>query len=136
MTQGIQPRSTKIDRNPTLKATAWTTILDVKGQGDLIGIAIRDPDDLTQNENLRITIDGAIVLSAPHDAGTTYDRLNIQNSIIENAITAWANVNETDNAIPFARTLKVEYSRTAAGTTGLDINILYDITETGLETVT
>jgi len=113
-----------------LKATDYATILEVNDRGALRGIYWSDPDTLTQNETLRITIDGDVVLDAAKDTPNTAEYLNLVKSILSNTI-----VNTTDEPTitsqktPFHSSLKIEYKRAAAGTTGLSVTVLYSVKE-------
>jgi len=110
----------------TLKATDYTTILEVNDRGALRGIYWTDPDNATQNETLRITIDGDIVLDGTRDIPNTWEYLNLAKSILSNTptVTTDEGVISTQK-ISFHTSLKIEYKRAAAGTTGLSITIVY-----------
>ena len=129
---------TRRDRNTGLKATALTNILNVDSlSGILMAIYCTDPDDLTQNERLQITVDGTVVLNdVAYDIPVTDDFVQLLASIAKGAVISGTAVNTQVGAqldakfgIPFDRSLQVSYLRAAAGTTGLTINIVYAVRE-------
>jgi len=109
-----------------LKATDYTTILEVTDRGNLRGIYWTDPDNASQNETLRITIDGDIVLDAAKDVPNTWEYLNIIKSIITSAITTTTDEDvQSTQKVPFHHSLKIEYKRASAGSTGLSLTCVW-----------
>ena len=110
-----------------LKATAWATIVSVTGEGELRAIGWVDPDDLTQNEHLRVTIDDVVLFTVASGVPNYTEYLNLVAIMLDQSYIGM------DKAamplvppFPFTRNLKVEYYRDAAGTTGLSIRVLYE----------
>jgi len=134
--QQTQPKGTIILRETALKAIVYTEILNVRGQGHLIAISAKDPDDLAQNEGIRITIDGAVLGTLQGDIPNTWEHCGLIRSIMENVWKAKAATDylTTTTGLRFRDQLAIEYVRAAAGTTGLSLTILYDITRTGYHT--
>lgn len=120
--------TTRRDLNTGLKATALTNILNIQASGHLKAIYMIDPDDLAQNERLQITLDDVIIFNdAAINIPNTDYWLDLLHSLSKSVAvqTATANITQ-EQPISFARNLKVDYLRAAAGTTGLTINILFD----------
>jgi len=114
--------------NTGLKATAYTTILNLSGRGSLRAIYWTDPDNLSQNETLRITIDGEVVLDGTRDVPNSWEFLNLTKSIITNTPTTTTDEGvQTEQRIPFHDSCKIEYKRAAAGTTGLSITTVHEL---------
>lgn len=129
---------TRVQRFTGLKATGLTEILDVSPvPGYLLGIYVIDPDDLTQNERIQITIDGYVVINdAAFDIPNTDLWLYLLRSIAKGSFVHTAVAKELPDhgfGIPFRYQLKVEYLRAAAGTTGLTINVVYAVQNPAIE---
>ena len=100
-----------------------------------MAIYCTDPDDLTQNERIQITIDDNVVLNdIAYDIPNTDDFIQLLASIAEGAVHSGTGIATNPGSqldakigIPFKYRLQVEYLRAAAGTTGLTINIVYAI---------
>jgi len=122
--------TTRVIRATGLKATTFEQVASkIIGKGALRGIRIRDADGLTQDEFLRITIDGSYVLDGSNGAdivGT--QELILTDSILANDIIVDPGaVVKATQRIPFHHELFIEYKRASAGTSGLDITILFEL---------
>jgi len=127
----IHPHA-EVDVNTGLKATTLTAILEIYGMGNLLGMYVTDPDNLTQNERLQIAVDGvALINDVAFDIPNTDFWLFLKNSITKQTFEGTATCKEqvTYEPISFKERLAISYLRAAAGTTGLTINILYEIEE-------
>jgi hypothetical protein len=110
-----------------LKATSYTQLLKVQGRGALRSIYWTDPDNATQTETLRITVDGDVVLDGGKDVPNTWEFLGLIKSVMANTPTAITDDHVIDTQrIPFHDSLLVEYKRAATQTTGLSITITYE----------
>lgn len=133
------PQGFKIHRSTGLKATTYTTILNVKGQGRLLGISAKDFDDAAQNETIRISIDDNIILTIVADITGAFSYLYLLLAVLKGAGVTWDTFTAADRMVAqrgfaFRNRLKVEYLRAAAQTNGLAINVAYEITQTGWTT--
>jgi len=123
------PLGAVVDVNTGLKATTPTVILLLEGIGRLLAIYATDPDNLAQNETIRIVVDDLNLINTTVDIPNTDFWLHILESIAKQGWEGNATVTNvlSNTPIHFSRSLLVYYSRAAAGTTGLTINIVYDI---------
>lgn len=111
-----------------LKATAYTEILNLQGRGALRGIYWVDVDNASQNETLRIKIDGETVLDAAKDLSNSAEFLNLLTSIASNTLLATTDEHvQSEQKIPFHDSCIVEYKRAAAQSTGLSITFAYTL---------
>ena len=112
-----------------LKATTLTKILEVEGRGALRGIRCADPDNLSQNERLQITIDGDIIFNkTDYDIPQAAEILDLVQTFLKGDTTATTDAKLiSDQRVPFHKSLKIEYLRAAAGTTGLTIDLLIEL---------
>lgn len=118
---------TIVDVNTGLKATSLTSILSVKGKGNILSILMKDPDNLAQNERLKLTIDGNVVLNATSDIAEGGEFILVMESIATQGLTksTTVGIQGKQTPVPYSKSFDVTYQRPAAGTTGLTIYIVY-----------
>jgi len=123
--------STEISRQTGLKATTWTTAIEIIGRGSLRGLGWQDADTQAGNEEIRMTIDGTVTLTVAKNVGAM-EYFDLVQSIITDAVVNVASATDSETLrtvqrIPFHRQLKIEYKRASAGTNGLSITTFYEI---------
>lgn len=123
------PEGLLLDLNSGLKATTMTEILNVNGRGSLLAIMVDDLDGATQNETIKLEIDGNVLLSTSMDFPNAKSFIELLHSITRQSLvvttTSGVIIAMRNTGLKFHTNLTVSYLRAAAGTTGLTINILY-----------
>jgi len=105
----------------TTNSTSYVDVVNVTGKGKLYYVDMQDLDNLTQNETLRITIDGSAITSV-FNVPNTRTRVNPWASDDAAAPTGGALID-----IDFNSSLRVEHARAAAGTSGLITRVFYGL---------
>lgn len=128
--------TTRVSANSELKATGLTVLLNIINvRGRLLAIYCTDPDNLTQNERIRISIDGDVLLDdTAYDIPNTDDFIHLLASLAKGSVLSGTATGadlgimlDDRTGLPFNNRLEISYLRAVAGTTGLTINIVYAI---------
>jgi len=105
----------------TTTSTSYVDVVNVSGKGKLYYVNMQDLDNLTQNESLRITIDG-VSITCVFDVPNTRTRVNPWASDDAAAPTGGAFI-----GIEFNSSLRVEHARATAGASGLHTRVAYGL---------
>ena len=119
--------SSVLDEETGLKATTLTEALLVRGRGTLRGLSHIDPDNLAQDETLKLTIDGNVIFNITKDMANTWGVMNL---VMTALLGAWWDGYANQDSVlglPFLTYFKIEYLRASAGTAGISIRALYEL---------
>jgi hypothetical protein len=137
---GIESELTKIRQNTspstvytagTVNTNLLTDILNRNGRGRIIAIIVNDSDNLVQNEFLKITVDGAVVIpetgaDAPNSNRLLWFASSIASQSIDiSLLETIANYSQNrDTGLFYNTSIRIEARRAAAGANGFRVRVM------------